>query len=159
MEEEKYSECLRRLKVNTVKSLWSLKKQYLSRNIFIWLENRIDLYLFTSLSFMGIEIKGFCSNISSETTSFLRKPIVHPDSMIQKSDIIILFCDKNRKEEIEKEYPDRKAGTCLKEELLKLREEMWEKRAVVIYDSVREARKVIKQIGRASCRESVCLYV
>ena len=144
MGEEKYSDCVQQFKISTVKSMWSLKKQYLSKNIFIWLENRIDSYLFTSLSFMGIEINGFCSSNSTEMTNFLKKPVVHPGLIMQRLDTIILFCDKNRKERIEWEYPDRKAKICFKEELLEMREELWEKNAVIIYDSLREARKVIK---------------
>ncbi len=127
-------------KVNTVKSMWELKKEYTSYRIFVWLENESDMDIFTQISFSGIKIEGFCSD-QTEEEMFFNKPVVIPESIIYDSDVILVYGKEDaRKNELQKKYLMNESLLLSFEELFEISHIMWSKETIILYDSIKAAK-------------------
>lgn len=137
-----------KFKTNKIASIWKLKPIYTSYRIFLWLENRADVLLFTRMAFSGVSINGFCNNQADSMSTFLGKPIVAPADIIQETDILLIYGEEYKKAELENQYPQRNLIYLFYEELFEVREEMLEKKVIILYDSVMEAKKVAGQLQK-----------
>lgn len=142
---------IQRFKTNTLKSIWKLNEKYVSYRIFLWLENEGDIDIFTHLSFSGIKISGFCNNQSEGLDYFFNKPIVHVATVINESDIIIVYGKENNRyrQTILEKYLNRRALLLSYDELFVIGDQIYRKKVAIIYDSVKEAKRVVSILHEA----------
>ncbi|MBD5523504.1 MAG: SGNH/GDSL hydrolase family protein [Lachnospiraceae bacterium] len=135
-----------RFEVNTVKSMWKLKEEYKLYHIFVWLENQIDMDMFIKLSFSGIMVEGFCNNYTETMGSFFGKPIVHIASIIYREDVLLVCFEDRKKEKLREKFSEKKDLLLSYDELFEICDQIKYGKVVVLYDSVKEAQRVVKKL-------------
>lgn len=131
-----------RFMLNTVKSMWELKEDYLGCRIFVWLENRQGVALGMRLMLSGIHVEGFCREGQKEVTAFWGKPVCSLEKLADQPDILIVYWNEEEGVKI-KEKVSHMQSLCLPHRtLFQLRREIREGKNVIFYDSRQEAEKV-----------------
>lgn len=141
-------EGISRKRVNTIKSMWKLKEQYHGCRIFVWLENKEGVDVCTRLMFSGIRIEGFCNNQQEVLETFLSKPVVKLESIVEDSDVLIIYWNWEKIAKLREKYPEMKALCKPYHDVFELRNRIKEKKNVILYDSEKEAKGVAKLLEK-----------
>lgn len=126
--------------VNSVKSIWELKEAYYSYRIFVRLENKADVDIFTRLAFSGIRVEGFCSSGGNSLCTFLDKPVWEPQVLLEEPDVLLVFPDGQ--ESWKEKFTNGKPLCLSYSALFEVRRELQEQQIVILYDSSQEAKRI-----------------
>lgn len=134
------------IKTNSVESMWTLKEAYYGYRIFVRLENKADVDVFTRLAFSGIRVEGFFSSGWGELRTFLDKPVQEPQALLEEPDVLIVC--PNGEESWKSQFADSKAMCLSYSALFEVRGELQEQQIVILYDSPKEAKRVAGNLER-----------
>ncbi len=135
-----------RVKTNSVASMWELKEAYYGRRIFVRLENKADVDVFTKLAFSGIRVEGFCGSGWDELRTFLDKPVYGLKALLGEPDVLIVCPDGQ--ESWKEQFMDSKALCLPYSALFEVRRQLQEQKTVILYDSLKEAKRVAGTLKR-----------
>lgn len=149
---------------NTVKSMWQLKEDYKGYRIYVWLENKMGVDLFTQLAFSGVRIEGFCNAQQGSVETFLGKHIVEEETLIYEPDVLIVYKEGDKKNELRERFPDMTAVCVSYEYLFEMCWEIKNKESVIFYDSITAARRTTELLkkfdisiaGYSAANSSLC---
>lgn len=112
-----------------VTCLYSLKKQYLDKNIYVWDINRNSIEVFGVLAFMKVDIKGFITQeVQYAGQTYMNRPVILLEQIIQDINSIVVTDDGVS----EDKYNLRNDKIIHLSDMLELNEEL-KKRRIIIY--------------------------